>query len=181
MGLKIMKDFLPEPKNLPIYDIEQKNSKETEPGDMKAEKPINTDFAEDEQTMEIENIFVEAGYMEEDEDDEEEEGGYEDDSEESEGRLEPGEVILVCEDGEIDDTPIGDSLTIGREEGDISIPWDESVSRVHTRIFLYKGQVWVEDLDSTNGTFINQHRIIGRRVLNRGDRLLVGRTEFYIE
>lgn len=87
---------------------------------------------------------------------------------------------LVSSDGKIN-VAIPESLVIGREEGDLLLPGDSSASRTHARIFRQKGQIWVEDLDSTNGTWINNHRITDQRVLNRGDILLIGKTEFHLE
>ncbi|MFP4498514.1 MAG: FHA domain-containing protein [Vulcanimicrobiota bacterium] len=93
---------------------------------------------------------------------------------------EPGQVKLVSEDGKVN-VSLPESLVIGREEGDLVMEWDTSASRKHARIFFEHGQVWVEDLESTNGTWINRHRIRNRRVLNFGDKLLIGQTEFHLE
>ena len=79
------------------------------------------------------------------------------------------------------DVVLPESLIIGREEGDLTIPWDTSASRVHARVFHQKDQYWIEDKGSTNGTWINQHRISSKRVFNRGDILLIGKTEFHLE
>ncbi len=56
---------------------------------------------------------------------------------------------------------------------------EANVSRRHAQIVLHEGQYLVEDLGSTNGTFINRgHRLIpGRRyLLQEGDELIVGKT-----
>ncbi len=90
------------------------------------------------------------------------------------------DIRLVSRDGKVG-MPLPESLTIGREEGDLIMEWDTSLSSVHARIYRQKDQVWVEDLGSTNGTWINQHRISSRRILNRGDVLLAGQTELFLE
>jgi pSer/pThr/pTyr-binding forkhead associated (FHA) protein len=53
---------------------------------------------------------------------------------------------------------------------------DHGVGRRHARIFLQGGQVLVEDLDSTNGTFLNAARVPPRqpRPLRAGDELRLG-------
>jgi len=93
--------------------------------------------------------------------------------------VEPGQIILKSRDGNVD-MPLPDSLTIGRETGDLVLRWDSSASRTHARIFVDKGQIWVEDIGSSNGTWLNQHRITEKRAFNKGDNLLIGKTEFYL-
>ncbi|MBI5070983.1 MAG: DUF4388 domain-containing protein [Deltaproteobacteria bacterium] len=79
------------------------------------------------------------------------------------GRYQGGAVVLVP----------GGELTIGRvPEVDLSLP-DELTSRRHARI-AWEGEVpVVEDLGSTNGTFVNGERVKRRR-LQDGDRILIG-------
>jgi pSer/pThr/pTyr-binding forkhead associated (FHA) protein len=55
------------------------------------------------------------------------------------------------------------------------------VSRVHCRLSVTDdGQLQVEDLRSTNGTFVNDRRV-ERAVLVAGDRLRLGRAELVVE
>jgi pSer/pThr/pTyr-binding forkhead associated (FHA) protein len=55
------------------------------------------------------------------------------------------------------------------------------VSRVHCRFTAHpSGEVEVEDLRSTNGTFVNDRRV-KRAVLAAGDRVRVGRVEITVE
>ncbi|MEA2180755.1 MAG: hypothetical protein QOG77_4052 [Solirubrobacteraceae bacterium] len=70
-------------------------------------------------------------------------------------------------------------LTIGREaEADLALPWDPQVSRVHAELECVGGQ-WTlaDDGLSRNGSFVNGERISGRRRLDDGDSLRVGRTQ----
>ena len=53
------------------------------------------------------------------------------------------------------------------------------VSRQHCRLTHTNGQLRVEDLNSTNGTFVNDRRI-GRSVLVSGDRLRVGHMDLVV-
>jgi pSer/pThr/pTyr-binding forkhead associated (FHA) protein len=72
---------------------------------------------------------------------------------------------------------IGAEVTVGRAGGcAISLPEDTFVSSLHARVFATDSQVLVEDLGSTNGTFVNQAKVTAVVPLNRGDRLRVGNT-----
>jgi hypothetical protein len=69
-------------------------------------------------------------------------------------------------------------LTIGRAGGcGITLSGDTFVSQVHARIFDRDGDLFVEDLGSTNGTFLNGERVQAPTRLRRGDRVRVGQTE----
>jgi pSer/pThr/pTyr-binding forkhead associated (FHA) protein len=71
----------------------------------------------------------------------------------------------------------GGVRTIGRATGADFILDAPLVSRVHCRLTaLPGGELEVQDLDSTNGTFVNGERIDTAR-LSPGDRLGVGRVE----
>lgn len=53
-----------------------------------------------------------------------------------------------------------DQLTIGRSPGcDCVVTGDATVSGVHARVFRASGAVWIEDLNSTNGTYVNGSRV----------------------
>jgi len=63
---------------------------------------------------------------------------------------------------------------------------EAKVSRRHARIVYAGGKFAIEDLGSTNGTFVNRGRRLipgNRQVLNGGDEIIVGKTflRFYIE
>jgi hypothetical protein len=68
-------------------------------------------------------------------------------------------------------------LTIGRAPGcGISIPDDTFVSNVHARVFERDGDVFVEDLGSTNGTLFNDAALTTVVKLRKGDRIQAGQT-----
>jgi pSer/pThr/pTyr-binding forkhead associated (FHA) protein len=70
---------------------------------------------------------------------------------------------------------------IGRQKGcDIRIPSDE-ISRRHCLLYLDKGKLTVEDLNSANGTFLNGQRIQNREMLKPGDRITVGPLVFRVD
>ena len=69
---------------------------------------------------------------------------------------------------------IGDEVTLGRAPG-CSIVLDEQfVSQVHSRVFQRDNSVFVEDLGSTNGTWINGIRAVGQMHARPGDRVQIG-------
>jgi len=71
---------------------------------------------------------------------------------------------------------VADEATIGRAAG-CQIPLDDSyASQVHARLFRRNGDVMVEDLGSTNGTFLNRKKVDGPVPIRKGDRLQVGKT-----
>src|ERR1700712_3988207 len=74
-------------------------------------------------------------------------------------------------------------LVIGRSTPGLgSLGGDSEISRVHSRVFHDpSGQLVVEDLGSTNGTFVNGNRIASPTVLRAGDQLRVGQTTMTVE
>src|SRR5947199_666576 len=66
-------------------------------------------------------------------------------------------------------------VTIGREEGNMLRLNDERVSRFHAKVQLDNGEVILTDLESTNGTRVNNNVVQIRR-LRPGDRVGIGRT-----
>ena len=66
--------------------------------------------------------------------------------------------------------------TVGRSAGADFIVDAALVSRVHCRLTAVDGRVEVVDLQSTNGTFINDQRVATGEMTS-GDRLRVGRVE----
>jgi hypothetical protein len=72
--------------------------------------------------------------------------------------------------------PLGDEITVGRAAG-CQVPVDDTyVSQLHARVFTRDGQLLVEDLGSTNGTYLNRVKVSGPMVMQKGDRLQVGNT-----
>src|SRR4051794_33783798 len=70
-------------------------------------------------------------------------------------------------------------LTVGRKpESDIALGWDVEVSRAHA-LLEQVGEQWtlVDDGLSSNGSFVNGVRVVGRQRLRQGDRLCFGNTQ----
>jgi pSer/pThr/pTyr-binding forkhead associated (FHA) protein len=71
---------------------------------------------------------------------------------------------------------VGNQIFIGREEGLDVVLQDPESSRRHARISWQAGQFFVEDLGSTNGTFVNGVQITAPQMLNPGDTVGIGQT-----
>jgi pSer/pThr/pTyr-binding forkhead associated (FHA) protein len=74
--------------------------------------------------------------------------------------------------------PFDAALVLGRaSDCDIRVD-DEYVSDHHARLTRDPlGVVWIEDLGSTNGTWVNGVKVYGPTPLTRGDTLRIGNTE----
>jgi pSer/pThr/pTyr-binding forkhead associated (FHA) protein len=71
---------------------------------------------------------------------------------------------------------LGDELTIGRAPGCQVTLDDTFVSQLHARLFRRDGRYLVEDLGSTNGTYLNREKVAGPVAIRSGDLLQVGDT-----
>lgn len=72
---------------------------------------------------------------------------------------------------------VNNEITFGRAAGcTVSVPDDTYVSQVHARVFNDQGNVIVEDLGSTNGTYVNGNRLAAPAALRQGDRIQIGST-----
>ena len=67
----------------------------------------------------------------------------------------------------------GKEIVVGRSSDLDMVLVEDMVSRKHARIAMQGDQIWIEDLGSTNGTFVNGEKIKRAR-LKEGDRVLIG-------
>jgi pSer/pThr/pTyr-binding forkhead associated (FHA) protein len=71
---------------------------------------------------------------------------------------------------------LGEEMIIGRSpECGISLD-DEFASNLHAKIYQLEGRFYIEDLGSTNGTYVNGRRINYPTELRGGDNIKIGRT-----
>ncbi|MEY4064960.1 MAG: hypothetical protein RIR26_1168, partial [Pseudomonadota bacterium] len=61
----------------------------------------------------------------------------------------------------------------------VPIDGDSMVSRTHARLTLEKGRLWIEDLGSRNGTFVNGKKIIKKTLIRAGDRVTLGQLSSF--
>jgi hypothetical protein len=85
---------------------------------------------------------------------------------------------------DIDDTPVLEfnkpEVIIGRDQTcDYPLP-DDAVSSRHVRLAFHHNQWWVEDLQSTNGTFLNDDRIYTATVVISGDEVRCGKINLLL-
>jgi hypothetical protein len=74
------------------------------------------------------------------------------------------------------------ALTLGRGgQNDVKLDKDEFTSARHAKIEPRRDGVWVEDIGSTNGTYVNGARLTKERKLSPGDVVRVGETELRYE
>jgi pSer/pThr/pTyr-binding forkhead associated (FHA) protein len=72
-------------------------------------------------------------------------------------------------------------IMIGRDTNcDLSM-MDEALSAHHARLTHHHGQWWLEDLNSTNGTFLNREKLTTPAVVITGDHFKCGNTVFAIQ
>ncbi len=91
----------------------------------------------------------------------------------------PASLNLVVTDGAMAGTtiPLGSSpIVVGRSPDCALVLADHYSSSRHARIFPAHGNWWVEDLDSTNGTFVERQRISTPTQLSPGMPVTIGRT-----
>lgn len=96
------------------------------------------------------------------------------------GRL----VVLESPGGE---PPVGSAFrldavtTLGRDVNNAIVLEDDFASATHAAL-TYRGRAWyLEDFDSTNGTFVNGHRVDGIVAVAFGDELQVGQVRMRLE
>jgi pSer/pThr/pTyr-binding forkhead associated (FHA) protein len=70
---------------------------------------------------------------------------------------------------------LGESITMGRERGEINFPDDGYVSGLHAKITTRDGRVYLHDLGSSNGTFL---KVQGERALRDESFVLLGQQLF---
>jgi FHA domain len=89
----------------------------------------------------------------------------------------PSSVVVHGPDGKkVGTVRLSGTVSIGRGKTCAIQPDDAYVSQVHARLFGRDGQWFVEDLGSTNGTFVNDRRVASPVQVHAGDVIRVGKT-----
>jgi pSer/pThr/pTyr-binding forkhead associated (FHA) protein len=93
------------------------------------------------------------------------------------GRGTPGKVVVITESGGKAGTHrLSGVLQIGRDPSCEIRLSDNYISQVHAKISNRNGSWFVEDMGSTNGTYLNQRKVTAPTEIGPGDRIRVGKT-----
>jgi pSer/pThr/pTyr-binding forkhead associated (FHA) protein len=76
---------------------------------------------------------------------------------------------------------IGEGAVLGRGDGAEIRLEDPFASSQHARLIRQGSVIVLEDLNSTNGTYLNEELVTGPQPLHRGDRIRIGDSEFTYE
>jgi len=85
--------------------------------------------------------------------------------------------LVVTDEGGRRTAPLKDTMTVGRAATCDVILRDTYVSNVHARIFERDGAWWLEDLGSTNGTYVNRTRVSTPTAVGPGDEVRMGKAK----
>jgi hypothetical protein len=86
-------------------------------------------------------------------------------------------VVVIIRDAKgkkLSTTKLAGTMQIGRDESCDIRPDDSYLSQFHAKLYANDGVWYVEDLGSTNGTYLNQNRLTGPVEIHAGDTLRVG-------
>jgi FHA domain len=101
------------------------------------------------------------------------------------GRSRAGKLVVVSSptlQDEEEHVLDSNALTVGRDPGSgLSLESDDYVSTHHARVKPRPDGVWIEDLGSTNGTFVNGDRLMRPQLLRPGDVIRIGQTDLRFE
>ncbi len=101
-------------------------------------------------------------------------------------RSTPGARLIVVKSAALglgEEIPVvAGPVSIGRGgQNDVPLDGDEFASAEHARFEARRDGIWVEDVGSTNGTFVNGARVTTPRRLGKGDIVRVGQTDFRVD
>ena len=101
-------------------------------------------------------------------------------------RSQPGARLVVVKSAALgvgEEVPVATApVSIGRGgQNDVALDGDEFASAEHARFETRRDGLWVEDVGSTNGTFVNGARVTTPRRLGKGDIVRVGQTDFRVD
>lgn len=94
------------------------------------------------------------------------------------GRVGPEKLVVVAPpEKKGTEFALPDEVTVGRAGGcAVLLPDDTFVSQLHARLFRRDGSLFLEDLGSTNGTFLNGRKVTAAVPIRKGDKVQFGRT-----
>jgi hypothetical protein len=88
----------------------------------------------------------------------------------------PTSLVVYADDTKPRTVKLAASMVIGRSPDCELLVEDTYASQQHARIFGKNGSWYVEDLGSTNGTYVNDQKLVAPAMIQPGDRVRVGTT-----
>lgn len=95
----------------------------------------------------------------------------------------PAHITIVSgpEPGRVYPFKLGEKAVIGKDAGcEVTLADDKEISGRHCELTRKGKRVEIADLGSTNGTFLNGAQVVARQLVEDGDLVRVGRTEFRV-
>ncbi|MGI8425267.1 MAG: FHA domain-containing protein [Actinomycetota bacterium] len=89
----------------------------------------------------------------------------------------PERMVVTAPDTAPKTFDIADELIIGRGDKCHVVLTDSYSSQVHARVFRRGADLFIEDMGSTNGTYLNRRKVTSPLQINRGDTARIGKTE----
>ncbi len=90
-------------------------------------------------------------------------------------------LVIRFPDGREEEMEVANALTIGRAEGNDLILTEGGVSRQHARFFVEGGALQVEDLGSSNGTWVDGEKIEGPTAVTAKNQVVIGDYELAVK
>jgi pSer/pThr/pTyr-binding forkhead associated (FHA) protein len=96
-------------------------------------------------------------------------------------RAQPRELVVTQADGSARTYAMAsEPLQIGRSESCQVVLEDTYSSQMHARVFPKDGEWFVEDLGSTNGTYLNRAKVTEPSAVGAGDEIRIGKTSLEV-
>ncbi len=92
--------------------------------------------------------------------------------------------VLVATSGPLEGARfpvLADGLSMGRDPECTVVLDDANVSRFHARLVFHNAAIWVQDVGSRNGVFLNEKRVVRHKQFSPGDELVIGEHVFTLE
>ena len=101
------------------------------------------------------------------------------------GEMKTHQLVLIDENnpGRTLQTPIRGAIIVGRKPGEsnLIIDYDKSISGKHCQITEKDGKFYLKDLQSSNGTFMNETRLLSEVEIHSGCKIRLGRVVLRVE
>lgn len=90
-------------------------------------------------------------------------------------------IVVTGSDGQVREFDVDREMTLGRHDENDIVVREEKASRRHCRVSPKADRVLLEDLNSSNGTRVNDHKIKAEYLLKHGDTITIGGTKIVFQ